>query len=74
MNIFNVGLNNSIYDLIAGLAGSPGVYIAQIANTNPTAYDVLNFPSFLGNLPTIVGHGVVFPHQPFPYGFIVDPD
>lgn len=74
MNIFNLGLNNSIYDLIAGEAGFPGVYIANLTNTFFKSYDILNFPSFLGNLPVIVGSGVYFGPLNFPYGIAVDPD
>lgn len=73
-NVYDIGMSDGPYDLIAGFVGFPGAYLANVAGAIPRSYDVLNFPSAFGNLAVIVASGVSFGPINFPFGFNVEPD
>lgn len=73
-NVADIGLVDGPFDLVAGLFGLPGQYIGRYAGSNPPAYSLMDFPSFLGNLPVITFTGTAAIGAHFPFGFAVDPD
>lgn len=73
-NVADMGLVDGPFELVAGLFGQPGKFIGKYSGTLVPTYSLMDFPSFLGNLPVITFTGTAPIGAHFPYGFAVDPD